>query len=298
MSHTISDGKKNWDKIAIYAEWVINTMRNQTTGYSAFELVYGRAPVQPMDMAIGYDGFNEITDPSEYTSSIKEWLEKARQVALENVNKTHDKEAPRYNAKRQNISFEPNDSVLEKFPVYEKGLATKLLSKFKGPLRILKKLSNVTYQVIPLSGRRQPYIVNVERLEIFNEGLPEDENLDSDEEVEKDREDLNSTSTKNKFNIEDSIQAEITADMPNNAINANQLELKYGFKENSYDDYCTDMNAADDNLGRFSKRVTRKLERYGYDNHLMESSCNFSASPIENNWQIMTDTEQAFAVNS
>ena len=99
LSHYTSDNQKDWDLLLPFVVWVMNTSKSETTGYSPFQLVYGRLPIQPLDIAMLYDGLQQIADPSDYLKQVVGWLEKAREIAIEKVNKTHDKEAPRYNDK-------------------------------------------------------------------------------------------------------------------------------------------------------------------------------------------------------
>jgi len=47
-------GKKNqdWDEVLPSALWALRTTKNTTTGYSSFELAYGREDQQPYDIAV------------------------------------------------------------------------------------------------------------------------------------------------------------------------------------------------------------------------------------------------------
>jgi transposase InsO family protein len=42
ISHFVSDGQRNWCQLYPLAEWCMNTMKLETTGYSPFEMVFGR----------------------------------------------------------------------------------------------------------------------------------------------------------------------------------------------------------------------------------------------------------------
>ena len=178
ISHYTSIDQQNWDEVCPFAAFVMNTYKSETTGYSPFELVFGRPPVHPVDVAFGYSGFQEFSDPEKYTETVKSWLEKAHEVALAKVNSTHDKEAPRFNAKRSDsLDFEPDDLVLEWRPVSGEGLTTKLLRKWTGPLRVVAKVGPVDYKIQPLSGKRKPYVVHVERLKPYHERLDDTEEI-------------------------------------------------------------------------------------------------------------------------
>lgn len=142
----------------------------KSTAYSRFELVYGWPPIHPIDIALNFDGFEEVTNVTEYARTAREWLEVARKIAREKVNQTHDTQAPRLNAKRSTSSvFKPNDLVLEWRPISGGGLTTKPLRKWIGPLKVVEQTSSVNYRVQSLQGKWKPYIVHVERLKGFNE---------------------------------------------------------------------------------------------------------------------------------
>ena len=115
LSHYVSSHQKDWDAFLPFLAWAMNTSKSETTGFMPFELVYGREPVQPINV-IGYDGHEKIQDLAKYLWYIRNWVVNAKEVALEKVNKSHDKEAPRYNAKRSLLEFDKGDLVLEWSP--------------------------------------------------------------------------------------------------------------------------------------------------------------------------------------
>ena len=121
--------------------------------------------MQPLDLPDGLDVFDTIEDPNEYTMQIRDWLSKTREIALERVNSTHDKEAGRFNTKRTEIEFKPGDVVLEKKPVGEEGRTTE--NPWKGPSYITRKLNPVNNEIVPLDLHREPYVVHIERLKLF-----------------------------------------------------------------------------------------------------------------------------------
>lgn len=90
----------NCDLVVKFAVFIMNASESETSSYLPRELVFGRMPIFPVDLALSYDGLEEILDRSQYAEMVSEWLEKARKIAREKSNRTHDKEAPRCNAKR------------------------------------------------------------------------------------------------------------------------------------------------------------------------------------------------------
>lgn len=119
----------------------MKTAHAKTTRYLPFELVFGRRAISPVDVALGYEGLAEILDPVNFTKTVRQWLQKAIDIAPEKVNKTRDKEAPRFGAKRSPAPiFEEGDLVIEWCAFSGEGLITKLLRPRTGPHKIIRRV--------------------------------------------------------------------------------------------------------------------------------------------------------------
>lgn len=127
VSHFLNHNQKNWDVIVPYAEWCMNTMHQETTGFTPFELVHGRAPLNPIDISLEYTGFTEVNTTNEYLRHIKEWLSIAHEITESKLKQSFDEQAPRYNEGRKESSLKEGDLVLEWKPIGEPGLTTKFL---------------------------------------------------------------------------------------------------------------------------------------------------------------------------
>lgn len=97
---------------------VVNTSKSDTTGYLPLELVYGRLPSNSLDAALGYEGLEELANPTIFTEQVQLWLHKTREIAIEKVNRMHDKQAHRFDAKRSpKLTRQTGDLVFEWKPV-------------------------------------------------------------------------------------------------------------------------------------------------------------------------------------
>ena len=169
LSHFVNETQKNWDTLVAPIEWVMNTAKNETTGYTPFQLVFGRDPLQPLDLALSYEGGENVDSLSEYAESVRDWLDHAREIAKIKVNETHQKEAPRFNFKRDEASYNADDLVLLWKPLHVEGLHNKLVKKWCGPFKILRKINEVNYEILHISGKGKPDVVHVERLKPYQE---------------------------------------------------------------------------------------------------------------------------------
>lgn len=162
---------KNWDEILPYATFAYNTAMQETTRCAPFELVYGRSVTTTLDAMLPVDqGDMASTDTDDFT----QWAEEARQLARLRIRHQQEIDAEKYNKGRRNVEYRPGDLVWVWTPIRRRGLSEKLLRRYFGPYRVLRRLSDVTYQVLPenttaRSSRRRadPEVVHVVRIKPY-----------------------------------------------------------------------------------------------------------------------------------
>lgn len=68
-------------------------MVEETTVFTAFELVHGRRPVNALDLVLNFQGWENVQNFTNYALMVLGWLEGAREVELERVNRSFDGQA-------------------------------------------------------------------------------------------------------------------------------------------------------------------------------------------------------------
>ncbi|UYV71437.1 hypothetical protein LAZ67_8003186, partial [Cordylochernes scorpioides] len=173
LSMYVNTDQKNWDEILPFITHAYNTTIQETTGYSPFFLMFGREPTSLLDdRNISVD-----IDKDDYDEYIKHHLDKinrTRKLVINNTIKTQERMKKNYDKKHMERSYEPGELVAVWTPVRKIGKCEKLLRKYFGPYRILKKLSNVNYLIEPKDNPGQdPLIVHVSRLKPYFERIDE-----------------------------------------------------------------------------------------------------------------------------
>lgn len=111
LLHDQNDDQKNWDLVVPFAEWCMNNLRQETTGCTPFELVYGRKAEISLDLGMDFDGFVTVKHPFEYAGLVFQWLKTARDVAKAKIHSSHDVAAPRFNSKQAQAELRPGNLV-------------------------------------------------------------------------------------------------------------------------------------------------------------------------------------------
>ncbi|UYV82700.1 hypothetical protein LAZ67_22000606 [Cordylochernes scorpioides] len=187
ISMYVNTDQKNWDEILPFVTHAYNTTIQETTGYSPFFLLFGREPMSLLDDDnIPID--NNMNDYDEYIENYLDKIARTRQVVINNTEKTQERMKRNYDKKHNERIYEPGHLVAVWTPVRKIGKCEKLLRKYFGPYRILKKLSNVNYLIEPKDNPGQdPLIVHVSRLKPYFERIDEEDSARRAEEVLKSR---------------------------------------------------------------------------------------------------------------
>ena len=161
--HSHQDGIENWENYIHHTIFVINTTVNTTTGFTPYELVYGRKASYPIDRLL-YD--------DEVFSSTNAYFQDLLKKQKVNYAIVHEK---LLTAKEKNEIY--NSENKSKLRVYDVGnlvykaksvRLNKLDIIYDGPYEIMKKINNLCYQIRLCDSEKAPLIlVNVRQLKPF-----------------------------------------------------------------------------------------------------------------------------------
>lgn len=166
--------QRDWDTLLPFVTFAFNTAKQDTTGFSPFFLLHGREAETTMDTLFPY-----IPDEvrSDYVGDLVTRAEEARQVARQRTVEAQNKDRQRYDAKHRQVVYHPGQLVWIFTPVRKVGLSEKLMKRYFGPYRVLRRTSEVNYEVEdydPLSRRRKiKDVVHVLRMKPYND--PDDQ---------------------------------------------------------------------------------------------------------------------------
>ena len=163
LRRTAWDEGKDWDKWVPYLLFAYREAPQSSTGFSPFELVYGRQIRRPLDI------FKETWETSKkskesiisYVLSMQEKLSEMSELARENLTKAQKRQKRWYDENARERRFEPGDQVLVLLPTE----TSKLLAQWHRPYPVLRRLSAVNYEVdmYDKKKRRQIFHINMLR---------------------------------------------------------------------------------------------------------------------------------------
>lgn len=141
VSHTGSD----WDQWLPYLLFAYREVPQASTGFSPFELLYGRQVRGPLDL-LREHWENPIADQENvvaYVVKMRERLEQMTALAQEHMRTAQANQKTWYDRKARDRIFHPGQQVMLLLPTSD----CKLLAKWQGPYQVTKRQGKVTYEL-------------------------------------------------------------------------------------------------------------------------------------------------------
>ena len=154
------DGK-NWDQLLPHVLFAIREVPQASTGFSPFELLYGRRPRGLLDIA--RDAWESRPSPHrtviEHVEQVRGRMAQIWPLVREHLGRAQQAQARVYNRGAQLRTFNPGDQVLVLVPTSE----CKFLAKWQGPYDIIDRVGDVNYRVRQPGRRKaiQIYHINL-----------------------------------------------------------------------------------------------------------------------------------------
>ena len=142
-----------------------NSSVQTSTGYTPFFLMFGRLPRMPADVMFG-------TLPStaesvhDYAAQLRKQMEKAFNLARQHSLSKQLRQKELHDKKVHGKPFKQGDFVWLNTPMGRRGLSKKLHHPWAGAYKVVKKLSDATYWIEQIKGRRHRKVDHFDRLEL------------------------------------------------------------------------------------------------------------------------------------
>ena len=143
--------KTHWRDFVKPLVHAYNCTRNDVTGFSPYELMFGRQPRLPIDLAFGLPlGKKAHSSHSQYVETLKSHLEESYKIALENAGKVMQRNKTRFDKNITVSELAPGDRVLVKNV------------RVRGKHKIADRWENEVYIVTKRAGSLPVYTVKPE----------------------------------------------------------------------------------------------------------------------------------------
>uniref|UniRef100_A0A3Q3K843 Gypsy retrotransposon integrase-like protein 1 n=1 Tax=Monopterus albus TaxID=43700 RepID=A0A3Q3K843_MONAL len=151
MLGTLSESDKHhWKDFVKPLVHAYNCTKNEVTGFSPYELMFGRQPRLPIDLVFGLFPSSSKPTHSQYVSGLKDRLEESYKIATANAKKNAERNKARFDKRVVNSTLEEGDRVLVRNV------------KLRGKHKLANKWENDVYVVLKRAGDMPVYTVKPE----------------------------------------------------------------------------------------------------------------------------------------
>uniref|UniRef100_A0A8C2JCK1 Gypsy retrotransposon integrase-like protein 1 n=1 Tax=Cyprinus carpio TaxID=7962 RepID=A0A8C2JCK1_CYPCA len=167
LSLFVDDNQMNWDRLLPYVMMAYRSSIQASTGFTPYKVLFGREMVLPVDIMLGVDNVQTFQSVNEYVTGVAESLS----TVVEAVKRHQDLAS---NRQKTHADFRANfhyyvvgELVWIQNKTRKRGVSPKLQRRFKGPFKILERVSDVLYRVQLVEGgsesvvhfnRMKPYV--------------------------------------------------------------------------------------------------------------------------------------------
>uniref|UniRef100_A0A8C1LM62 Gypsy retrotransposon integrase-like protein 1 n=1 Tax=Cyprinus carpio TaxID=7962 RepID=A0A8C1LM62_CYPCA len=157
----VQEDAKNWDKWLEPLLFAVREVPQASTGFSPFELLYGRQPRGVLDVLreTWEDGPSDSKNEIQYVMDLRTKLHTLGRLSMENLLQAQDKQSRSYNRGARLRQFTPGEKVLVLLPTS----SSKLLAKWQGPFEVTRRVGDLNYEVARTDrgGAHQIYHLNL-----------------------------------------------------------------------------------------------------------------------------------------
>ena len=159
LKKTASEEGKDWDKLIPYLLFAYREVPQMSTGFSPFELMYGRPVRGPLDIVRESWEANSRSSQSivSYVLLMREKLEKMSELVKLNLSKAQQVQKQWYDRNAREREFRTGEKVLVLLPTSSK----KLFAQWQGPYEVVRQVGKVNYQVDMHDHRKRKRIIHV-----------------------------------------------------------------------------------------------------------------------------------------
>lgn len=149
----VADSGADWDEWLPYLLFAYREVPQASTGFSPFELLYGREVRGPLDVmkeALEGQQPQQGMNILSYVIKMRDKMESLTEQVQENMKVAQATQKSWYDRSARDRSFRPGQQVLLLLPTTE----SSLLAKWQGPFTVYRKVGKVTYEIL-MPGRKR-----------------------------------------------------------------------------------------------------------------------------------------------
>ena len=167
----IEDNQSNWDRLLPYVMLAYRSSVHASTLFTPYRVLFGQEIVLPVDVMLNIDNRESFTSVSEYVSRLRETLSTVVEAVKKHQARASGHQKVAYDFKAKFQYYSEGELVWLHNKAKKRGVCPKLQRRYKGPFRVVDRVTDVLYRLVPVEGGPDT-VVHFNRLKPFASSLP------------------------------------------------------------------------------------------------------------------------------
>ena len=165
--------QEDWDLHLQSVTFAYRSTKHDSIRATPAKVMFGRDLRVPADLALGVPPSDSVPLPinTSFGDSLQQHLQRVHAAAREQLQRAAQSQQRWYDPRSHHIAYNVGDCVFVYQPARKRGVSPKLVSPWSGPYRIVKRLSDLIYQV-QASAHSRPFVVHHDRLKKSHLSIP------------------------------------------------------------------------------------------------------------------------------
>ena len=248
----VNENQDDWDELLNKLAFAYRTAVHSTTGFTPFELVYGREPKLPIDIFYGENEQMELSH-GEYVKELKNRMTLVYDLVKRDTTVRMDKSKILYDRNVKGGDYDVGDRVWLQNTERKKGQSPKLAKNWKGPYEVLLKIGQSNYKIKLVNGKKKVTVHKnrLKRCFMVNESEEISSSQAADLSVVEDGVSQSVLNSSQQIDRQNTDSFRVNADGPNEE------------KHDSYEPIATSMLTQQHNFNGISEDQPAKLKKRG-----------------------------------
>ena len=165
----VSEHQRDWDEYIPLVMMAYRSSIHESTSTSACKMTFGHEIRLPIDLLFSQPEreTEESRYGSQYVNQLSDKMNEVHEFARSRLKIASDAMKKNYDIKSNLFEFQVGDAVWFYDPVRKVGLSPKLQRPWKGPFKVMTKISDILYR-IQQSPRHKPRVVHHDKLRKYS----------------------------------------------------------------------------------------------------------------------------------
>ena len=168
----VEDNQANWDVLLPYVMLAYRSSVHSSTEFTPYKVVFGQEIILPVDLMLNLSGGERFPTATEYVSRLADTLSTVIGAVRGHQARASGKQKEAFDVRVKWQYYSEGELVWVRSKAKKRGVCPKLQRRFKGPYKVLERVTEVLYRLVLVEGGPE-VVLHFNRLKPCLSPLPE-----------------------------------------------------------------------------------------------------------------------------